>query len=166
MLIGRRVSGRLDFIVSTLYLAGPDEWHAAPTKKDAVEVASTLNSEFADRDIKPHAVAGKWPYSPESHADGLPQWVHEWVTPNVEVTGAARPYRAASGGPQGYASRLLWRCNWDGLCLTCGGLIAALDLVPGRYRCWNRGRLITLLKRLVAFNRRLLFCHCLLLRLV
>jgi hypothetical protein len=24
-------------------------------------------------------------------------------TPNVEVTGAARLYRAASGGPQGYA---------------------------------------------------------------
>lgn len=24
--------------------------------------------------------------------------------PNVEVTGAARLYRAASGGPQGYAS--------------------------------------------------------------
>ena len=25
------------------------------------------------------------------------------MTPNVEVTGAARLYRAASGGPQGYA---------------------------------------------------------------
>lgn len=61
-----------------MHLMGPDDWYAAPSKIDALEVANRVNYGFRDSAIKPYAVVVPWDGSDESHKAQAEFWKDEW----------------------------------------------------------------------------------------
>jgi hypothetical protein len=62
-----------------VYVAGPDDVIAAPSKAEAEAEAQRLNDWFPTLQRGPlsptlHATVVPWPYSPEGHAADLTEW--------------------------------------------------------------------------------------------
>lgn len=71
-----------------LHVEGPDDLYAAPSQEAAEKRAVEFNAWWTARraagetrsEFAPtvNAVAVPWPYTPEAHAEDLPDWEEEW----------------------------------------------------------------------------------------
>lgn len=88
-----------------LHIEGPDDIHPAPSKAHAEKAAEWFNKRYAgEQDVMMRAVVEPYPYSAESHAEGVDSFITDWLVPQ----GLATPSAQVSGGGEVAAEFTRW----------------------------------------------------------
>lgn len=82
-----RIEKNANIMLWSIHVAGPDDVHAAPSHKEAVEQARIWNEALYDRiddkldEILCFSYAAPWPYDEESHAHDIKSWPEKMSDP-------------------------------------------------------------------------------------